>query len=66
MTQSNGRELVADEERRVRAACRRGRSLKSSTPCRNRFMRAMADVVRFFSWPKSLPHSSLDAAAGAL
>ena len=24
---------------------------KSSIPCRTRFMRAMAEVVRFFSWP---------------
>jgi hypothetical protein len=24
---------------------------KSSMPCRNRFMRAMDEVVRFFSWP---------------
>ena len=56
MTQSNVARLSPEKNAGLRSVSPRT-IWKSSTPCRNRFMRAMAEVVRFFSWPKSLPQS---------
>ena len=56
MTQSKVARLSPEKNAGWRSVSPRT-TWKSDAPCRKRFMRAMAEVVRFFSWAKSLPQS---------